>query len=467
MRRFPYITSGALAASILLSSALAGAQTPPEATPPLTAVQPQPQIVTLEPDAPGAPGSGGGESAGAGGAVGYQHGRGFFVHTPDDRYVLTLAGRLQTDLRVFPALGGDDPPESGLHFRRARLELAGTVLRCVHWALSFDLASGEQPVDAFLHWVPTSRLRLWAGRFVTPFGLERQWSSVGLPFMERSVALSTLGPGYRRLGAMVDWQLDNELLYVALGVFQASEPAAEDGRTILRDIDGMARVFVTPFRGDATLHVGVAGVLGRRAGDGQPNVLSGKTMFEHSWFGGIRADGLELRLGAELDFRWNRFRLSGEGFYARIDQAPIADRGTTAEVDDPATGLGATATLSVMLLGESPSRKATRGISHVDLATGHARIREIGGEEVPWSLELALGLDWTRLDVGYELDGMGGILRGEPEYTSGRFAINLGREHWLRFSLQYAVGAFGDVATHALTDSDLVHELGVRSQVAF
>lgn len=455
---------GVIAAFVVHAVADAAAAQPVPAPPPVAPLAAQPSVVTLEPDPAGT--AVGQSGASGGGAAEYQQGGGFVLHTPDDRYVLTIGGYAQVDARTFPFFGADSGPSSTASFRRARVQLAGTVIRCVHWQLWVDFARGVDLLDAFIQWVPTSRVRLSVGNMVTPFGLERQWSGSTLPFMERSVALSAFGPDVRRIGVLLDWQLPDELFYAGIGLFRGSALSTSPAPDLVEDFDAMARVFVRPLRGDVVLHLGAAASVGRHEGNNQQAALGGSTMFGHRWFpadsgDAIQPGGLVARVGGELDFSWSRLRVSGELFYARVDHA---------NRDEDAEGLGAYATAAVTLLGEPFSRKPLRGIRHVDLESGHAHLRGISDADVPWTLELAAGFDWARIEASLEETSIGGI-RTVASYSSGRFQLNLGRQQWLRLSLMYAFGLFGDDAAPALFESgdarDVVHELGARAQVAF
>jgi phosphate-selective porin OprO/OprP len=127
--------------------------------------------------------------------------RGIALTSGDDAFSLRLRGLLQVDSRWFLRDTALDDRDSML-IRRARPILDATVLRIVDLRLVPDFAEGRAQVfDAYLDVRPRPWLKVRAGKFKPPIGLERLQGDPDMPFNERALS-SNLSPA-RDTGAQL------------------------------------------------------------------------------------------------------------------------------------------------------------------------------------------------------------------------------------------------------------------------
>jgi phosphate-selective porin OprO and OprP len=115
--------------------------------------------------------------------------KGFFLKSADDgkTFKLRIGGWLQADSRWY--LSQTKPTGSEFLIRRLRPYLQGTVEEYYDFQFLVDFGQGQTILqDAFtdIHYWPEFRLR--AGKFKSPFGLERLVDDRYLKFVERSLA---------------------------------------------------------------------------------------------------------------------------------------------------------------------------------------------------------------------------------------------------------------------------------------
>lgn len=171
---------------------------------------------------------------------------------------LTLGGRVHVD-----AVNYEDPQDdsSTVDFRRARLDLSGSVGRNFRFRAERELAHGGGWRNLWAAYRPAPPVELRAGNFNVPFSLEELQSSDRIPFLERSL-VSSLSPSMG-LGAAASysgrrWTASAGYFGDALG----TDPEASQSRG-----EGwVARVTALPIsEGDRFVHVG--GALERRTFD--------------------------------------------------------------------------------------------------------------------------------------------------------------------------------------------------------
>jgi phosphate-selective porin OprO/OprP len=132
-----------------------------------------------------------------------------------------LKGRIQLDWRWFdPDLG-----EELFDFRTLRLGLKGDLTRHFEWEIeraAEEIEERWQPgdwKDVYINWRTFHAVRVKAGRFKMPFGLEQNTSVSDLDFAFRSLGSAIITPA-RDTGAMVYGELlDGSLVYEG-GVFE-------------------------------------------------------------------------------------------------------------------------------------------------------------------------------------------------------------------------------------------------------
>lgn len=131
---------------------------------------------------------------------------GFFLKSADGSFQLKLRGLIQTDGRFFID-DQEQPGTNSFRIRRARPILEGTVFRRFDFRLMTDFGEGQTVLqDAYLDFRYWPQVRLRAGKFKSPVGLERLQSATDLLFVER--AFQTSGPLILGVahGAPWNWQ---------------------------------------------------------------------------------------------------------------------------------------------------------------------------------------------------------------------------------------------------------------------
>lgn len=196
--------------------------------------------------------------------------KGFFIQTPDGNNRLNAGGYIHFDGRYFTNSG--DSGTSTFLLRRARIDLRGKLARYFDYKFMTDFAGGQAIIqDAYVsaNFVPWARLQ--AGKYKTPFGIERLQSANSLMFVERALP-NNLVPN-RDLGFML-WGVP---LYGAIEYQLAILDGIVDGGSVNNDVDAnddkafAGRLFFLPFKDrpiDALrgFGIGFAGTYGRQSG---------------------------------------------------------------------------------------------------------------------------------------------------------------------------------------------------------
>ena len=183
---------------------------------------------------------------------------------------LRWKGVLQVDSRWFLA-DHELEDRDGFLLRRARPTLEATVLRIVDFRLVPDFAEGRAQIfDALIDVRVRPWLKLRAGKFKPPIGLERLQSDPDLPFMERALT-SNLSP-VRDVGV----QLFGDLLGGRVSYALAFSNGAPDNGSVDGDVnhakDFAGRLFIQPLAPAGLksrfgqLGVGLAASTGNQAG---------------------------------------------------------------------------------------------------------------------------------------------------------------------------------------------------------
>ncbi len=190
---------------------------------------------------------------------------GLTFRSADRAFNLQLGGRVQTDAAFFtdadPALEEKvGPLEDGVGFRRARLELGGTIYERAEFKAQYDFADGTagfRYVYAGLNEVPLAGT-LRVGHMQEPFGLEQLTSSKYMTFLERGLT-TAFAPSYNT-GVMNLRPLLDQRATVSVGVFRDTDnfgKASSDGGY---HTTGRATVLpIDAAEGRRLLHLGVAG----------------------------------------------------------------------------------------------------------------------------------------------------------------------------------------------------------------
>jgi phosphate-selective porin OprO/OprP len=211
---------------------------------------------------------------------------GFAAISADRRYQIKLKGLLQQDSRVF---FGDTTIQNGDTFllRRVRPILDGTLLGLVDFRFSPDFGNNTTVViDAYLDVHPLAWLRLRAGKFKPPVGLERLQADQDVAFIERG--LDSNFSAQREIGL----QLYGDIAGGVVRYEAAITNGVPDGTVLDTDTDRgktyYGRLLLQPFaapglRGLGRLAAGVAFSSGNEKGSG---ALGGNT-----WLGTVKSVG--------------------------------------------------------------------------------------------------------------------------------------------------------------------------------
>lgn len=182
---------------------------------------------------------------------------GFAIGSPDKRYQVHIRGQLQVDGRRF---FGDDSLRDLDTFlvRRARPTVEVTLLGLADAVFTPDFAGGTmQLFDAYIDVHPRPWLRLRAGKFKPPIGLERLQADNNLVFLER--ALDQDLSAQRDIGLQLWGDVLAGLVRYEAAIFNGAPDSA------LSDVDSShgkslaGRIFLQPF---AFQRLSVLGQLG-------------------------------------------------------------------------------------------------------------------------------------------------------------------------------------------------------------
>jgi phosphate-selective porin OprO/OprP len=255
---------------------------------------------------------------------------GFSLRSASDppAFVLKLNATLQADGRVY----FDDPQKDNVLLRRVRPILAGTVIGLVDFYLMPDFGGGQATLfDAYLDAHPFPWLRLRAGKFKSPIGLERLQTDSDLPLPERALT-SNLSP-VRDVGAQLWGEIASGALTYALAVLDGAPDLGNIDQDIGGNKDLAARVFVQPFKQAPELGVlgfGLAATTGGRNGSAKnTSLVALKTIGQTTLFSYLApatdamgtstvfASGRESRLNPQLYYYYGGFGLLSEAIWSR------------------------------------------------------------------------------------------------------------------------------------------------------
>ncbi len=241
--------------------------------------------------------------------------QGFQFTTPDGQFQLRLRGLIHSDGRFYP---NDDSDVAADVFtlRRVRPIVEATVYRIFDLRLTPDFGGGTAVLqDAYLDLRFAPALRVRAGKFKSPFGLERLASASDMLFIERA-SPTALAPN-RDVGLMVHGDvLRGDLAYAIALVDGAIDGGSTDGDDAdSKDVVG--RVFVQPFRRGTHqrlkgLGVGAAVSIGEQNGSTASAALPAYRTPGQQVFFRYRSDGTAA--GTTVA-NGTRSRWSAQGYY--------------------------------------------------------------------------------------------------------------------------------------------------------
>lgn len=185
--------------------------------------------------------------------------RGFNFRSGDGLYLLRVKGQLQIDTRWFLNDGALSDKADTFLVRRMRPSIDGTVFGLVDYKFTPDFAGATLAVfDAYADIHPFQWLRLRAGKFKPPLGLERLQNDPDLVFMERALT-QDLTP-QRDVGAALGGELGNGILTYSLGVYNGAADSANPDVDTNHAKDFVGRLLLQPFKAEALSGLGSLGL---------------------------------------------------------------------------------------------------------------------------------------------------------------------------------------------------------------
>jgi phosphate-selective porin OprO/OprP len=405
------------------------------------------------------------------------------ISTPDGAFKFALRSIVQFDAAAYDVrpLRTDNDLQNGTNFRRARLGFDGTAFDDWNFALwaEFGGTAGETPAlnQAYLEYAGFkpfgADLRIRAGAWATPAGLEDATSNTESLFLERAAAAELVrglaaGDGRTGVGVFANgrrWYGSAVWTGKVVGVPTTPEFDQQSGFIV--------RAAANPLHGeDYDVHVGgtITGVISAAdtaAGPTTSQVLRLRERPE------LRVDGTRLvdtgningksltTYGAELGGSYRNFFLAGEWFKIDVDRSSL---GTAASPFDPSFS-GWYVQGAYTLTGErhvwSSANGGFRGIRPD---------RPFSVKNSAWGAwELAARYSDLDLDDRAGVLGAaapnGGVRGGEQKITT--IGLNWYPNSVIRFLLDYQwVNVDRLSATGASLGTDL-NTLSFRTQVAF
>jgi phosphate-selective porin OprO/OprP len=230
----------------------------------------------------------------------------FVLESLSGQALLRLGINLQVDARATP--GGARERPVGL--RRLRPVVSGAVRRGVQFRFMPDFAGDRAEVfDAYVDLGGTAA-RLLAGKFKTPFGLERLQNATNLAFLERGLS-DSLVPN-RDVGLQVHGEPLGRRLRYAVALLNGAPSGGSASIEADRAKDLAAHLFAHPWLGEhGRLGLGAAVTRGERQGTGNaPQLAAYRTPAREAYF--------QYAKGVWLQGTLRRGTLHGYLFFRRL-----------------------------------------------------------------------------------------------------------------------------------------------------
>lgn len=237
---------------------------------------------------------------------------GFSIRSADGAYQLKIRGYVQLDGRFYQN-DEERPATDTFILRRVRPIFEGTVFKIFDFRIMPDFGGGTTVLqDAYIDARFSPKIKVRAGKFKPPVGLERLQSGTDILFVERGLP-TNLVPN-RDLGVQLFGDLARGNVSWALGAFNG---VPDGGSGDLDNNDGKdyaARLFFQPFLADngpwKGLGFGVSASTGDQEGTLTSTSLAGYRTPGQQTFFSYRSDGTAA--GTVLA-DGERFRLSPQG----------------------------------------------------------------------------------------------------------------------------------------------------------
>jgi phosphate-selective porin OprO/OprP len=257
--------------------------------------------------------------------AGYQDG--FFIQNPEGSYKLNVGGYTHFDGRYFIENENRSDPTTFL-FRRARLDIRGTVAKYFNFRLLPDFAGSSLVLqDAYVDARYWREIAIRAGKYKVPYGIERLQSATAIRFVERALP-DQLVPN-RDLGASLFGELFLGALTYEVGIFNGVVDGGSGDTDLGDEKDFAGRIFATPFK-NTTIEplrgfgIGFATTYGSENDTpGSPNLPTFRTAGRSAFFryvqdspatagGTAVADGAHYRFSPQGNFYWGPFGMYWE-----------------------------------------------------------------------------------------------------------------------------------------------------------
>jgi len=268
---------------------------------------------------------------------------GFWLRSADGKFALHLGGYIQADSRTFL----DDPANrltNTFLLRRARALIEGTVFKFFDFRLLPDWGGGTAVIqDAYVAAKLQPYLKLQAGKFKGPVGLERLQSSTDLLFIER--AFPTAVAPNRDLGFALTGDIADATVQYSVGIFDGVVDGASLDTDLGDDKDFEGRIYLTPFKRSSIvflngLSVGVGGTIGNEHGtQAAPALASYKSPGQNTFFS-YRSDAAAAAAVAD----GQRWRISPQAYWS---MGPVGLMGEWIRSSQEVSRTPATATIGV------------------------------------------------------------------------------------------------------------------------
>jgi phosphate-selective porin OprO/OprP len=202
--------------------------------------------------------------------------KGFALALPDKSFLLRIRGLVQADGRFFAKSDALEANDTFL-VRRFRPSLEGTLFSFADFRLVPEFAGTVQILDAYVDLHPRDWIRLRAGKYKAPIGLERLQSDPDLPLLER--ALDQNLSSQRDVGVQVWGDVAGGIFQYAVGIFNGAPDTTSADTDFNHAKDFQGRLFFQPFKAESlgafgNLGVGISAGTGNRKGR-LPTAVSG------------------------------------------------------------------------------------------------------------------------------------------------------------------------------------------------
>ncbi len=247
---------------------------------------------------------------------------GFALQSADNNFVLRLRGYAQADGRFYFNDKAHIETDTFI-MRRVRPVLEGTVFRDFDFRIMPDFGNGASSTtllqDAYLEWRHWPWLKIRAGKYKVPVGLEWLEEDRWTTFAERGMSLDLVPQ--RDVGVQVSGDVIGGIVTYQAGIFNGVVDGGIADVDSWDNKDVAARIFIQPFKTTDIaplkgLGGGVSGTYGiQKASSTTTNLASYKTVGQNTFFSfrsGVAPAGPEERISPQGYYFWGPLGILGE-----------------------------------------------------------------------------------------------------------------------------------------------------------